>query len=85
MKISVVMPYFFPATIYGGPIFASYNLCKESALLQAQVQVITTDANRLHRLDTEVNKFQTLNNFKVKYCKEEIPKYFSITFLHKLI
>ena len=84
MRISVVMPYFFPATVYGGPVFASYNLCKETACLQAQIQVITTDANGLKRVDAQVNSFQALNNFKVKYCKEEIPKYFSFTFLLQL-
>lgn len=84
MKVSVVMPYFFPATVYGGPIFASYNLCREIANLQTQVQVITTDANGLQRLNKSVNKFQTLNNFKVKYCKEEIPKYLSFSFIFHL-
>lgn len=84
MKLSVVMPYFYPATVYGGPIFASYNLCKEMADLQAQVQVITTDANGLLRLDTQLNKFQDINNFKVKYCREEIPKYFSFAFVFHL-
>jgi glycosyltransferase involved in cell wall biosynthesis len=80
MKVSVVMPYFFPATVYGGPIFASYNLCKQAANQKLNVEVITTDANGSKRINTNPNQFQNLDNFKVKYCKEEIPNYFSFAF-----
>ena len=81
MKVSVVMPYFYPATDYGGPIFASYNLCKKAVAKGLEIKVITTDAGGSKRLNVNHNKFQTLVNFKVKYCKEEIPNYFSFTFL----
>ena len=31
MKIVVVIPYFYPAFIYGGPVFAAYQLCQKVA------------------------------------------------------
>jgi len=84
MKITIVMPYFYPAKVYGGPIFASYNLCKYAASPEFVINVITTDANGINRLNTSKNIFQSLHNFSVKYCREDVPKYFSSSFIFHL-
>ena len=31
MKVVVVIPYFYPAFIYGGPVFAAYHLSQKAA------------------------------------------------------
>lgn len=77
MRIALIIPSFFPATVYGGSIFASYNLTKEAVREGADVWVSTTNANGLNRIKTTVNEFQNLDGFKVKYYHEEWIKFFS--------
>lgn len=84
MKVSVVIPYFFPAISYGGPIFASYSLCKQVSKSNIKIEVITTDSNGPKPLKKPLNTFISLENFSVKYCKEELPKYFSSNFIFQL-
>ena len=83
MKILVVMPYFFPATIYGGPIFASYNLCKEVVKTDCKIKVLTTNINGNKKIETN-NLFQNIDNIYVKYCKEQITSFFSIDLIKSL-
>ena len=40
MKLVVVIPYFYPAYIYGGPVFAAYHLCQKVAENGVNVDVI---------------------------------------------
>jgi glycosyltransferase involved in cell wall biosynthesis len=72
MKINVIIPNFFPATIYGGPIFSSLNTSKElSKLKDIQINVSSTNANMHSKLDVEVNKkIKFEENFYVKYYDE---------------
>jgi len=44
MKIALVIPSFYPATVYGGSVFASYYLTKEAAHQGLDIRVLTTNA-----------------------------------------
>ncbi len=85
MKVSVVIPSFYPATVYGGPIFSSYNTCKELALSGNQVYVSTTNSNMYSRLDVETGRFIELEErFWVKYYNETIVDKLSLPLLFKI-
>jgi len=79
LKINIIIPSFFPAVIYGGPIFSSLNACKElSRLDELEICVSTTNTNMYSRLDVKTNqniKFE--DNFYVKYYNETIVDKFS--------
>ncbi len=77
MKIGVVIPSFYPAVIYGGPIFSSLNTCKELARLGQDVKVSTTNTNMYERLEVPVNTWLTMDGFFVKYYNETIVDKFS--------
>lgn len=69
-KINLIVPSFYPALKYGGPIFSTLNLCKQLSKLGHQVLVSTTDVNGKERLDVTSNqiiKFEGI--FKVTYYK----------------
>ena len=57
MKINLIIPSFYPATIYGGPIFSTLHTCKELAKLEnININVSTTNTNMHSKLDVETNK-----------------------------
>ena len=59
MNIVIVIPYFYPAYIYGGPIFASYYLSQKVVEHGVKVDVITTNVNGENKLDKH---FQQCND-----------------------
>lgn len=77
MKLAVVIPSFYPAVIYGGPIFTSYYTCNELSKKIKDLKVITTNANGRNKLDIISNKYLNLNNYQVKYYNETIISRFS--------
>jgi len=72
MKISLVVPSFFPATVYGGPIFSTLHTLEALAKIEdIEVYVSTTNANMTSKLDVETNKWQKFQeHFFVKYYNE---------------
>ena len=72
MKINLIIPSFYPATIYGGTMFSTLHTCKELAKLEnININVSTTNANMHSKLDVEINKdIKFENNFYVKYYDE---------------
>lgn len=73
MNVLIIIPSYYPAFIYGGPIFSTYHVCTElSKLNDVDVRVSTTNSNMTSRLDVETNKWLHLNEFKVKYYNETI-------------
>ena len=85
MRICLVSHSFYPATCYGGPIFSTYELCKKLAKLGFKVYVSTTNANCSKSLNVKVNKFIKLeDNFFVKYYKEQLTYYLSISLILNL-
>lgn len=80
MQIFLIIPSFYPAFVYGGPIFSTYHACTELAKLQnIDIRVATTNTNMNSRLDVETNKWVLLNNFQVKYYNETIIDKFSLS------
>lgn len=71
MKILHVVPSFYPAHVYGGPIESVYALCRHLVRQGCQVRVLTTDANGLGRvLDVEKEREVTLpERVNVRYCR----------------
>jgi glycosyltransferase involved in cell wall biosynthesis len=77
MKINLVTPSFYPATIYGGPIFSTLDTTRELAALNHTILVSTTNANRSSRLTVE-------KNIKMEFEKNIFIKYYNDTFLNRL-
>ncbi|HEV8522945.1 MAG TPA: glycosyltransferase [Terriglobales bacterium] len=71
MRVLHVVPSFFPAHAYGGPIISVYGLCAELARQGCDVRVLTTDANGLGQvLDVEKGRpIELAPNFTVRYCR----------------
>ena len=86
MKINLIIPSFYPATIYGGPIFSTLNTCKElSKINGVEVYVSTTNANMTSRLDVKTNIFIELEkNLFVKYYNETWINKLSIPLLFNI-
>ena len=83
MKINLIIPSFYPATIFGGPIFSTLHTCKELAKLDdININVSTTNTNMHDKLDVETNKdIKFEDNFYVKYYDETIINRFSFQLL----
>lgn len=84
-KILVVIPNFYPAIIYGGPVFTSFHTCKELVKIGVEVRVSTTNANMTNRLDMQPNIWtKKSDNFFVKYYNETMINKFSFSLLLNL-
>src|SRR5207247_284495 len=82
VKICVVIPSFYPASIYGGPIFSAYHTCKELATQGVDVFVSTTNANGNKKLEVVPNRLVRLRErFFVKYYDDAIIGRFSWRFI----
>jgi glycosyltransferase involved in cell wall biosynthesis len=71
MKILEVVPSFYPAHIYGGPIQSLYHLCRSLADQGCDVKVLTTNANGpTASLDVDTRDEVELDGrFRVRYCR----------------
>lgn len=80
MKLSLIIPSFYPATIYGGPIFSTLHTCQELAKLEdMEVKVSTTNTNMTSKLDVVTNKWKKFeDDFYVKYYDETKIDKFSL-------
>jgi len=80
MKINLIIPSFYPAVVYGGPIFSTLNTSKELVKFDdMEVCVSTTNTNMTSKLDIEVNKdIEIEKNLFVKYYDETIIGKFSL-------
>lgn len=85
LKLLVVIPNFYPAIIYGGPIFTALHTCEKLAALGIEVRVSTTNANMTNRLNIESNIWiKKDDNFFIKYYNETIINKFSFPLLFNL-
>ena len=82
MRISLVSSSFYPATFYGGPISATWDLSKKLAENGHEIYVSTTNADGDKKLLLECNYFlEKEKNVFVKYYNEQITNKFSLSFL----
>lgn len=82
MRICLISSSFYPATFYGGPIFATWGLSNRLAEKGIEIYVSSTNANGGSRLKVVANTFlRRKKNLFVKYYYEEIRNMFSFAFL----
>ena len=86
MKVLHVVPSFYPAYIYGGPIRSTLELCRNLVNLGCEVRVLTTDANGLTQtLDVEKHQEVELpEGFRVRYCPRRYQHSVSPTLMRLL-
>jgi len=84
MKISIVTPSFYPATIYGGPIISTLNISRELSKIDGvEIYVSSTNANKYNRLDVEIGIWHKFaDDFWVKYYDETILNRLSLGLLY---
>lgn len=71
-NVLIVIPSFYPATIYGGPIFSTLHTCNKLKEIDINVFVSSTNANGDKRLDVVANEFLYDLGFPVKYYNESL-------------
>lgn len=82
MRICLISSSFYPATFYGGPISATWDLSKKLTNRNIEVFVSTTNANGNKKLDVLTNKFiKKHENLFIKYYNEQILNKLSIEFI----
>ncbi len=86
MRVLHIVPSFYPAHVYGGPIQSVYHLCRYLARNGCEVKVLTTNANgRRAVLDVETNREVALApGVDVRYCARLRPESTSTQLLRAL-
>lgn len=85
MKICLVALAFYPAVVYGGPIFSSWRSARALARLGHRVSVSTTDANGDGRLDVSQNRWTELEpGLRVRYYRDTVVGRFSLSMMLNL-
>ena len=80
MKVNLIIPSFYPAVVYGGPIFATLNAAEALSDKGIEVYVSTTNANGKKKLDIGTNEFlKYKENLYIKYYNETIVNKFSLS------
>ncbi len=74
IRVAHVVPSFYPAHVYGGPIRSVYALCDSLAGLGCEVRALTTNTNGLEAvLPVDTEREQVLGNgFTVRYCPRRL-------------
>ena len=82
MRICLVSSSFYPATFYGGPISATWDLSQELAKKDVEMYISTTNANGNSRLKVNTNRFiKQKEKLFVKYYHEQFINRFSLAFI----
>ena len=86
IKINIVIPSFYPAVIYGGPIFSSLYMSLElSKLPDIYIHVSTINSNMNSKLNVVTNvKTRMSNSLFVTYYNETITNSLSLPLLLNL-
>ena len=87
MKLLHVVPSFYPAHVYGGPIESVYALCRYVGAQGCEVRVLSTDANGLDQvLDVEKGRETVLTgDIRVRYCRRLVCHSVSLELLGRII
>ncbi|MBO9699682.1 MAG: glycosyltransferase [Sporocytophaga sp.] len=79
MKLSFIIPSFYPATSFGGTIFYSLDLCKSIAAKGIEVHVSTTNTNMKGYLEVDTKQSIELDNgMFVRYYHDTLLNRFSL-------
>lgn len=77
-----VVPSYYPATVYGGPIFSIHSMCEHVARLGVEVRVSTTNVNGTSTLPVDDGKRVALSSkYSVRYYKATLGERFSWAFV----
>ena len=74
LKVLVVMPCYYPALNYGGPVIAVHEMNKALIEMGIEVTVYTTNANEPGKLDVPLGKEIDVDGVKVIYFPLSIAK-----------
>ena len=82
MRISLISSSFYPASSYGGPVSATWDLSRKLAQMGHHIYVSTTNADGSQRMKVCTNKFiEKEEGLFVKYYHEDLINYFSFSFI----
>ncbi|HHR5859944.1 TPA: glycosyltransferase [Providencia alcalifaciens] len=85
MKVLLIIPTYYPAIKYGGPIFSTlYTSIELNKLENIELSVATTNANKDEKLSVPTEKWVNVKNIKVKYYNEIIRNKFSLSLFFKI-
>ncbi len=86
VKILHVVPSFYPAHVYGGPIQSVYHLCCHLVRNGGELRVLTTNANgRTALLDVDSTRsVEVAEGVHVRYCHRLRPESTSLALLRAL-
>lgn len=73
MRILHVVPSYFPAIRYGGPIYSVHGLAKASAAAGHSVDVYTTNADGAGALDVPTDRWVDVDGVRVRYFPRAWP------------
>jgi glycosyltransferase involved in cell wall biosynthesis len=68
MRVLHVVPSFYPAVGYGGPIYSLLHLCLNLKAVGCDVNVLTTDAHGKIRLTSNQQRDPMLSPLNVQFC-----------------
>jgi glycosyltransferase involved in cell wall biosynthesis len=89
LRVLHVVPTFFPATYFGGPIYSLLGLCSGLAGTgKVALRVLTTDSNGpagRDRLPVEAFPVRRSEGFEIYYCRKWWGRELSGTLLKKLL
>jgi len=86
VKVLHVIPSFYPAHCYGGPVQSTFHLCRKLAAAGCEVRVLTTNANGpVSVLDVPTNReVEVAAGVRTLYAKRVRPDSFSLAMLANL-
>lgn len=85
LNISLIIPSFYPATVYGGPIFSSLHTSKALASRGHKIMVSTTNANRPNRLTENTKIWHEIEtNIFVRYYFDTVLERFSFPLFNNI-
>lgn len=89
IKIAHIVPTFYPASYFGGPVFSVYGLCNALARRgDVDLRVLTTDSSgpsRMDRLPVMSFPAPQPHGYEICYCRKSWGKEFSFQLLRQLL
>src|SRR5262245_8964693 len=71
LSVLVIVPFYRPAYIYGGPVRSVSALCEGLSRLGCRVTVFTTNANGDEDLDIKTGEICSISGVSVIYYRRE--------------
>jgi glycosyltransferase involved in cell wall biosynthesis len=74
LRLLHIIPSYWPALRYGGPIRSVHGLAKALVAQGHRVRVLTTDIDGSGRLDVPTDRWVELDGVEVRYCPVGVPR-----------